>query len=201
MQTLIHVLSTLNGKSSVADSVLAAIGSLATALETDFLPYMESFSPFLFRALASRDEPGLCSMAIGLVSDITRSLGSAMPYCDQFMNHLLENLKVRSSITKAATFPTDTFSQSSTTAAMNFKPAILECFGDLAQAITGNFEVYLQTVAQVLEQAAGVRIESDAPYEMLEYVNSLREGAVDAWAGIIVAMKVSNKGQPLTLRF
>jgi len=95
MQVLLQILSTVGGKSSVPEAVFAAISALATAVGEDFLKYMEAFSPFLYSALGNQDEPGLCSMAIGLVSDITRSLGErSQPYCDNFMNYLLNNLRV-----------------------------------------------------------------------------------------------------------
>ncbi|KAM3539813.1 hypothetical protein ARSEF1564_007254 [Beauveria bassiana] len=76
-----------------------------------------------------------------------------------------------------------------------FKPAILQCFGDIISAITGNFEPISSVVAQVLEQAATVTASPDGPYEMFDYVVSLREGIADAWGGIIGAMKSSNKTQ------
>ena len=49
-----------------------------------------------------------------------------------------------------------------------FKPAILQCFGDIAQAIGGDFEPYLSTVAQVLDQAARIEIDISISYEMLD---------------------------------
>ena len=95
MNVLLQVLSSAGAKSSVPDTIFAAIGALANALEEDFGKYMDSFTPFLYNALGNREEPGLCAMAIGLVSDITRALGEmAQPYCDQFMNYLLTNLNV-----------------------------------------------------------------------------------------------------------
>lgn len=95
MQILLQLLQVVGTKSSVPDTVFAAIGSIATALEEDFIKYMDAFVPYLYNALGNQEEPGLCSMAIGLVSDITRSLGEKVqPYCDTFMNYLLENLKV-----------------------------------------------------------------------------------------------------------
>lgn len=50
-------------------------------------------------------------------------------------------------------------------------------------------------VAQVLEQASTVNATADGPMEMVEYVISLREGIMDAWGGIIGAMKSSDKSE------
>lgn len=95
MQVLLQILSTVGGKSSVPDTVFAAVGALSNALELEFVKYMDPFAPFLYNALGNQEELGLCTMAIGLVSDITRSLGeSSQPYCDTFMNYLLSNLRV-----------------------------------------------------------------------------------------------------------
>ncbi|GAB1312172.1 karyopherin Kap95 [Madurella fahalii] len=175
MQVLLQILSTVGGKSSVPESAFATISSLANAMEEEFVKYMDAFAPFLYNALGNQEEPSLCSMAIGLVSDITRSMGErSQPYCDNFMNYLLGNLR-------------------STALANQFKPAILQCFGDIAGAIGGHFETYLGIVAQVLQQAATITAGADGSYEMFDYVISLREGIMDAWGGIIGAMKTSGK--------
>lgn len=98
MQVLLQILSTVGGKSSVPDTVFSAVGALSNALELEFVKYMDPFAPFLYNALGNQEELGLCTMAIGLVSDITRSLGeSSQPYCDTFMNYLLSNLRVSNS--------------------------------------------------------------------------------------------------------
>lgn len=95
MNILLQVLNTVGPKSSVPDTVFAAVGALSNALEGDFAIYMDAFVPYLYNALGNEEELGLCAMAIGLVSDITRSLQEAsQPYCDNFMNYLLNNLKV-----------------------------------------------------------------------------------------------------------
>ena len=209
MQILLQLLNTVGGKSIVPDTCFTAIGALATALEEDFIKYMDAFAPFLFKALSSKDEPALCAMAIGLVSDISRSLGpKCQPYCDQFMNHLLDNLKVSYSLVMILDCKMETgrIWQSQYVASMDLadskqsvalsnqvRPAILQCFGDIAQAIGGDFEVYLSIVAQVLDQAASVNIDTSLSYEMLDYVVSLREGIMDAWGGAVIAMKAGNK--------
>jgi importin subunit beta-1 len=222
MTVLLQILATAGAKSSVPDAVFATVSSLANSLEETFANYMEAFSPYLYNALGNQEEPALCSMAIGLVSDITRSMGPlSQPYCDTFMNYLLNNLRVCSKWCKTleAIFDSPFFwpdsylencshCQQSTALANQFKPAILQCFGDIAGAIGGHFETYLSVVAQVLQQAAGVQASPDGSYEMFDYVISLREGIMDAWGGIIGAMKTDGKSmlyhygnQPFTKRY
>ncbi len=129
MNVLLQVLSTVGPKSSVPDTIFATIGALASAIEDVFSAYMEAFSPFLYNALGNQDEPALCSMAIGLVSDIARSIGpQCQPYCDQFMNHLLNNLRVTnlhnlhsrqdSNCSRAQPWPTNSSQPSSSASAI-----------------------------------------------------------------------------------
>jgi hypothetical protein len=95
MQLMLTLLQSLPPKSSVPDTVFATIGSLANVLDADFEKYMQSFAPFLLTALNNQEEPQLCSMAIGLVTDVTRALEQKIaPWCDGFMNGLLNNLRV-----------------------------------------------------------------------------------------------------------
>ncbi|KAJ5725231.1 uncharacterized protein N7483_006588 [Penicillium malachiteum] len=169
MQVLLQTLSTVGAKSTVPDVIFATVGAIASALEDDFIKYMESFKPFLYNALGNRDEPGLCAMAIGLVSDIARALNEKVqPYCDDFMNLLLSTLS---------------------TSTNQLKPAILETFGDIAQAIGTAFDTYLSTVGGVLQQASSVTTSNDLPYDMVDYIVSLREGIMDAWGGILLTYK------------
>ena len=96
MQLLLQILSSVGPKSSVPDTVFAAVGALANAIEEDFLKYMDSFSNYLYNALGNQEEPAICAMAIGLVSDVSRALNDKIqPYCDTLMNYLLNNLRVR----------------------------------------------------------------------------------------------------------
>jgi hypothetical protein len=84
-----------------------------------------------------------------------------------------------------------------------FKPAILQSFGDIAQCIGGAFEPYLSVVAQVLQQAAVVNnVDNSTSFEMIDYIVSLREGIMDAWGGIIIAVRTSQKRkEPIRSRF
>lgn len=199
MQLMLSLLQNLPPKSSVPDTVFATIGSLANALEGDFEKYMQSFEPFLLNALNNQEEPQLCSIAIGLVTDIARALEQKVqPFCDAFMNSLLNNLRVSNTtiydfFLQQQRSSTDIFLQSPTLG-NQFKPAILQSFGDIAQSIGGGFESYLSVVAQVLQQAAGISTQENASnFEMLDYIVSLREGIMDAWSGIVMALRGSGK--------
>ena len=69
------------------------------------------------------------------------------------------------------------------------KPAILETFGDIAQAIGTQFDTYMPVVGPGLQQASAVTVSPDVTMEMLDYIISLREGIMDAWGGILLAYK------------
>jgi importin subunit beta-1 len=193
MKVSLELLDSSGARTPVPDIVFTAVGNLASALDADFFPYMEHFAPYLFKGLENQEDPSICSMSIGLVSDITRALGDRVqPWCDGFMNRLLQNLQVRTIIDcaklKLISFQSQTFTQ-------QFKPAILQTFGDIAQAIGGAFETYLPVVVTVLGQASLVKAGPEAPFEMHEYIVSLREGIMDAWDGIILASIIANKPQ------
>lgn len=188
MHTLLQVLSTLPPKSSVPDIVFAAVGAVASALEEDFLKYMESFSPFLYKALQNHEEPGLCAIGVGLVGDITRALNEKVqPFCDTFMNQMLSILVSYNSAI-ISDLPAN-FEQTNSGLRDTLKPAVLVTFGDIAQAIGVHFQTYLSVVAQVLQQASSVTLANDVDADTVQYVISLREGIMDSWGGILLAYK------------
>lgn len=185
MQICIEMLN-LTGATAVPEVLFQIVSGLCNALGRDFLKYMESFSPYLNTALRNQEAPDMCSLGIGLVSDIVRALeDKAQPFCDGFMNDLLNNLRSEKMTNQ-------------------LKPPILETFGDIASNIGQAFETYLTVVAQVLQQASLVSVSNDVSYDMIDYIVSLRSGIADAWDGIIVAFKgtqrvnvLQNYAQPI----
>lgn len=76
------------------------------------------------------------------------------------------------------------------------KPPILSCFGDIALAIGGNFTPFLDTTIGVLQQAGAMRADP-SNYDLVDYINQLREGILEAYAGILAGMKAGNKTELL----
>ncbi|KAG9295964.1 hypothetical protein G9A89_011816 [Geosiphon pyriformis] len=174
MTTLLLLFNTQSKHSTTLEDGFLAVGALTTALEADFTRYLEAFAPFLYHALSNHEEHQLCNIAVGLIGDICRALqDQSLPYCDTFMNVLLQNLQ-------------------SPVLHRDVKPAILSCFGDIALAISGRFDVYLEVVMMVLAQASNMRA-ADNNYDMIEYVNFLREGILEAYVGIVQGLKTGEK--------
>ncbi|RMZ78405.1 hypothetical protein DV738_g3918, partial [Chaetothyriales sp. CBS 135597] len=164
-----------SSSTSVPEVVFQIVSGLANALLGGFEVYMDDFVPYLYNTLGNHEAPEMCSLAIGLVSDIVRALeGKAQRFCDTFMNYLLQAL-------------------ASTKLSNQLKPPILETFGDIATSIGPAFEPYAQTVATVLEQARTVSASADVSFDLVDYVISLRSGIADAWGGMILAFKRTDK--------
>lgn len=108
------------------------------ALEINFAPYIQAFLHYLYPALKQHEDTQLCTVAVGLIGDISRALGDqSAQYAASFMTVLLENLQ------------SDVLNR-------NVKISILSCFGDIALAIGPAFEPYLEATMGVLRQAGAL---------------------------------------------
>lgn len=139
IMTLILQLITSAGRTStVLEDAFLATGALCGALEGGFAPYIQSFLPFLWAALKNHEDSQLCTVAVGLIGDISRALGDqSAQFANSFMTVLLENLQ------------SDVLNR-------DVKIVILSTFGDIALAIGPAFEPYLSTTMDVLRQAGQV---------------------------------------------
>lgn len=174
MTLILRLIQGAGAKSPILDDAFLAVGAMTYALETDFVAYLPAFLPFLNAALKSHEEYPLCCIGVGIVGDICRGLGEqATPYAQGFMELLLEDLQ-------------------STVLHRSVKPPILSCFGDIALAVGSNFAPYLDTIIGVLQQAGAMRADP-SNYDLVDYINQLREGILEAYAGIIAGLKSANK--------
>lgn len=186
MQALLQVFATRNA--AAAEEAFMAAGALANAVGANFAAYMEYFGPVLLLGLRNCDEYMVCSVAVGVVGDLCRSLETAiLPLCDSVVTVLIEILK-SSELNRAV------------------KPPVLSCFGDIALAIEGDFERYAPSSLQMILQAAVLCsvIEDPDDEDMVEYMNQLRESVLEALTGIVQGLGAANKatllleyGQPI----
>ncbi|GAB6028323.1 Importin subunit beta-1 [Chamberlinius hualienensis] len=174
MTALLQMFNSSSCKSGgVQEDALMAVATLVEVLGEKFLKYMDAFKPFLALGLKNHSEYQVCSAAVGLVGDICRALGiKVAPYCDEIMAMLLEILR-NSNVHRSV------------------KPQILSVFGDVALAIGVDFKKYLEIVLSTLLQASTANIDK-SDYDMVDYLNELREGCLEAYTGIIQGLKGGN---------
>ncbi|KAI0270716.1 karyopherin Kap95 [Gloeopeniophorella convolvens] len=178
MTLVLQLIQSAGKTSTVLEDAFLVVGSLSAAIEVKFAPYIPAFLPFLYPALKAYDDTQLCTVAVGIIGDITRALGDQTEqYAQAFVTVLLENL-------------------SSDVLNRNVKISILSCFGDIALAVGPKFEPYLETAMTVLRQAAALQADP-LNYDSIDYIINLREGILEAHTGIITGFKNTDRVQLL----
>jgi importin subunit beta-1 len=164
--------------SSVMEEALMAVGAIANRTGRQFEKYVSHLRPYLLLGLSNALEYKVCTVAVGLVGDISRALETSFAQLgDDVMKILLEHLQ-------------------NTQIDRSVKPHIISAIGDIALAIAGYFERYLSYVMRMLIGASQTVIdEKDIDYESVEYIQQLRESILEAYTGIIHGLAQDNKQQ------
>lgn len=175
MTALLTMFSSSSGKvGGVQEDALMAVSTLVDLLGDQFLKYMDAFKPFLYMGLKNHQEYQVCCAAVGLTGDICRGLKlKILPFCDDIMNLLLENLGNQA-------------------LHRSVKPQILSVFGDMALSIGPEFKKYLPIVLQMLLHASQCQVDR-SDFDMIDYLNELRESVLEAYTGIIQGLKGTDK--------
>lgn len=163
------------------EEAFMAVGALADPLEGEFEKFMPHFIDILIQGLSDYEEYQVCSAAVGVVGDLCRALEKKMAaYADTIVRCLLQNLQ-------------------NPTINRNVKPPVLACIGDVALALSGGFDKYVDVTMAMLQQAQGVCsvVSKDMDEDMIEYVNQLRVGILEAYSGILQGLNESNKATVL----
>lgn len=176
MKILMHMLSTSCGKSGgVQEDALLAISTLTEVVGENFLRYMPVFQNFLFASLKNHAEYQVSIAAVGLVGDLCRALGEKVqPFTPEIMVCLRDILR------------DDSVHRS-------VKPPVLSVFGDIALAIGPSFRDYVDVVLEFLHQATQAQVDK-SDYDLIDYLNELREGCLEAYTGIIQGLKGDSDG-------
>jgi len=165
------------GAQVLQEEALLLATALANAVGVNFERFMPHFAPHLRVGLQNYDDVQVCTMSTNVIGDLCRALnGKIITYCDTILQILYTNLQNPAVDRK-------------------IKAAIMPCFGDIALAIQGDFEKYLAPVVQMLLEASNTRLQ-DGPAnneDWIEYLNTLREGVLEAYSGIIHGLKDAGK--------
>nr|SZF06452.1 importin subunit beta-1 isoform X2 [Psoroptes ovis] len=178
MTSMLHILAYSSKTGNVSDDALLVVGTLAEVLEKGFLNYLPSFKNYLFLGLKSYQNSKLCSISIGIVSGLCRSLENEIA---QFSDELII---VLTEVLQSNLIP-------------RVKSEVLKVFGDIALAIGFEFEKYLNHVLKILADAVTTSVKrmpatnntNNVNYELIEYLNDLWESILLAYTGIVQALK------------
>jgi importin subunit beta-1 len=111
---------------------------------------------------------------MGLLTDIAGAVqGFIQPYCDELVDALFTCLRDSS-------IPRD------------LKPLVFTCLGEIATAIGGAFEPYLQMSALLLMQASQQQAPPDDD-DLISFIQTLRCSILDAYTGIIMGLSEGNR--------
>lgn len=168
MAMFLKLLDAQQPNALIEEDIFIAISAVASAIGPDFIKYMDSFLPYLTKALANSELP-TCNTAVGLVADLAQSLGPAIsPYLNGLMDILGANLN-------------------NNNVKRELKPAILSCFGDIAGVIGDGFMPYMEVVMQICTQLATL-VPEDNSYESMDYVTAVKEAVLDCYVGIVSSL-------------
>lgn len=163
-------------KTVLQEEALLTVAAVAAAVGPAFERFMGHFAPQLTVGLQNYEEVQVCVIATGVIGDVARALeAKLLPWCDGILNILYSNLKHPGVDRK-------------------IKAAIMTSFGDIALAISGEFEKYLAPVVEMLREASMTQL-SDGPAnneEWVDYLNCLREGVLQTYTGIIHDLRDAN---------
>ena len=131
---------------------------------------METLAPFLINGLKNHQAYHVCSIVVGLIGDISRSIEADITnYCTEIMTALVELLQDQ-------------------VLHRSVKPPVFACFGDIAMAIGGSFAPFLKMTLFMLSSASAIDIPPDDE-DLADYLQTLREGILEAYTGVIQGLK------------
>jgi importin subunit beta-1 len=131
---------------------------------------MDALVPFLIAGLQNYEAFQVCTIIVGLLGDICRSIeNDVTKYCSDIMTSLVRLLQ-------------DNHLHRSV------KPPVLSCFGDIAMAIGPQFEPFLPMCLFMLSSAGSMQIPQDDE-DLIEYLQTLREAILEGYTGIIQGLR------------
>ncbi|NXS46124.1 IMB1 protein, partial [Balaeniceps rex] len=177
MASLLRMFQSTAGSGGVQEDALMAVSTLVEVLGGEFLKYMDAFKPFLGIGLKNYAEYQVCLAAVGLVGDLCRALQSnILPFCDEVMQLLLENLGVSVYLL---------ISQLVTVGLHTEK----KVGGGRSKSVRHALKISAVHTSSGTSLKCAFLLPFQSDYDMVDYLNELREGCLEAYTGIIQGLK------------
>ncbi|NXJ96997.1 IMB1 protein, partial [Corythaixoides concolor] len=177
MASLLRMFQSTAGSGGVQEDALMAVSTLVEVLGGEFLKYMDAFKPFLGIGLKNYAEYQVCLAAVGLVGDLCRALQSnILPFCDEVMQLLLENLGVSVYLL---------ISQLVTVGLHTEK----KVGGGRSRSVRHALKISAVHASSGTLLKCAFLLPCQSDYDMVDYLNELREGCLEAYTGIIQGLK------------
>ncbi|NXW10462.1 IMB1 protein, partial [Fregetta grallaria] len=177
MASLLRMFQSTAGSGGVQEDALMAVSTLVEVLGGEFLKYMDAFKPFLGIGLKNYAEYQVCLAAVGLVGDLCRALQSnILPFCDEVMQLLLENLGVSVYLL---------ISQLVTVGLHAEK----KVGGGRSRSVRHALKISAVRTPSGTSLKRAFLLPFQSDYDMVDYLNELREGCLEAYTGIIQGLK------------
>jgi hypothetical protein len=180
---------------SVQIEALLALSSIVERTDAGFLPFLGTMIPFAISALQCKENEDAFKIALVVIGDMARAVGSHMAvYVDTILPLLFSALGVRAAtvfkrcyfayvkwifLTTPPPPPTqdDDVDRS-------LKPVVLSAFGDLTLAAGEYFQQHIPIIMSALGSASlycAHPCSADDDDDWVEFVNQLREGVINAF--------------------
>jgi len=169
---------TLNSSfsSGVHEESMAAIGDIATVIQSRFCQYLQAAANVICVGLVDgHKHPNLCLNSTVVLGDIAHACKEKMyQYCDSFINLLLQNL-------------------ANPEMSFEIKPHTVETIGDIAFAIGRLFAQYTDVVMKFLLQAGSHNPGENPSQDMMKTINTLREAVLGTILHILQALESNSQ--------
>uniref|UniRef100_A0A0N4ZF81 Importin N-terminal domain-containing protein n=1 Tax=Parastrongyloides trichosuri TaxID=131310 RepID=A0A0N4ZF81_PARTI len=172
MNCILQIMQRCQGKDAggVMEDALLTVSALVESLGRRFGKYLQSFQPYLLQSLKNYRENVVFLSAVGVLTDLCREFEKEICFmldeCIQILIEVLHNGDA------------DKF----------MKADILAFFGDVALAISDDFNRYFKMCMDLICSAAqAAKITNYSDYDQIEYVEHLRSNCVTALSAIIQA--------------
>lgn len=173
IMTLLYKILETKGATAYEESWIA-IGAVANQIEADFVKYIQPANMRMIETLQRTDEIKVLNVALGALGDIARAIKSRIaPFADTYMQLILSNL-VKPTVDRT------------------LRPSMVVCISDIAMAVSGFYDRYLNAVMSVILPMSIQAVENPTQSDQ-EYLNTLREAIAELLTATIHALNESDK--------